>query len=368
MTTISATSTATATTTPHLRLSDHTGHQRGAVLLIAVGAVLALPLSPGGWCLALALGPAATPCVMAIVLGGLGAVHVGRRLSRITRDETLAPPVPRRAWFVALATLTAALMAALAAWPALATVLAPSLATLGAAVSPSPLALVDQAVAGGLFGLVASLGLLGAHLVVVDGAALESRLFAARDTLGAVERALAERAVVAHARLQRDLAGLAGDLAGGTGTAGADARRLQHTARAMTLEVLALAARSSGLATELAGVDREALTARVVELQAAAAATTDATARADFTRAARAAAELERHLHELAGAADRVRARLHLQVAALESTALALATRRASAVADRAQALAPLLERLDETSADLRAEASALAELSADPC
>jgi hypothetical protein len=103
----------------------------------------------------------------------------------------------------------------------------------------------------------------------------------------------------------------------------------------------------------------------VAELEAAAAATSDATAQADFGKAARSAAALLRHLGDLDAAADRVRARLALQVGALESTALALTTRRASAVADQALALAPLVERLDEAGAELRAEASALAELGA---
>ena len=50
----------------------------------------------------------------------------------------------------------------------------------------------------------------------------------------------------------------------------------------------------------------------------------------------------------LAGTATRVRARLELQVAMLEGTALAVAARQASAVVDQADALAPLADRLNE--------------------
>ena len=57
-------------------------------------------------------------------------------------------------------------------------------------------------------------------------------------------------------------------------------------------------------------------------LTAAAEASADEGARADLTRAARAVVALDERAQALSGAATRVRARLELQVAMLEETAL----------------------------------------------
>ncbi len=136
-------------------------------------------------------------------------------------------------------------------------------------------------------------------------------------------------------------------------------------AHALAGEVVALAARASSLRRELGGVDRTLLATRAQELGAAARGTRDAAAADDFARAARAAEELGAHVASLDAAADRVRARLALQVVTLETAAFAFVNHRASAVADDALALGPLCERLADASAALRAEAAALDELSA---
>jgi hypothetical protein len=60
-----------------------------------------------------------------------------------------------------------------------------------------------------------------------------------------------------------------------------------------------------------------------------------------------------------------VRARLELQVATLEGAALSVATRQAGAVADQAEALGPLADRLHDAGCDLHTEALALAEAGA---
>ena len=70
-------------------------------------------------------------------------------------------------------------------------------------------------------------------------------------------------------------------------------------------------------------------------------------------------------MQALAGAATRVRARLELQVAMLEGTALAVAARQASAAVDQADALAPLADRLHEVGSDLHEQTQALAEANA---
>ena len=66
----------------------------------------------------------------------------------------------------------------------------------------------------------------------------------------------------------------------------------------------------------------------------------------------------------LAGTALRIRARLELQVAMLEDTALAVAARQASAVVGEADALAPLADRLHDAGRDLHAQAQAIGEAS----
>ena len=73
---------------------------------------------------------------------------------------------------------------------------------------------------------------------------------------------------------------------------------------------------------------------------------------------------LDERTQALAGAAARVRARLELQVAMLEETALAVAARQATAAVDQADALAPLADRLHEAGCDLHDQAAALAEAS----
>ena len=128
--------------------------------------------------------------------------------------------------------------------------------------------------------------------------------------------------------------------------------------------MLALAVRCRKLRGELERIDVVAVRERAGALNAAAADAGDEAAREDFTRAARAVVALDERAQALSGAATRVRARLELQVAMLEETALAVAARQASEAVDQADALAPLADRLHEAGCDLHAQAEALAEAS----
>jgi hypothetical protein len=215
----------------------------------------------------------------------------------------------------------------------------------------------DALLVGLLAGLAASSALAIAHVERVADRPLARALVDARVMLGGPgveEGALADRAALAHDRI---VDGLGGD-------GGPDGRRLARLAEQVTREVLALAVRCRKLRGELERIDVGAVRARAGALAAAAEGTADEAARNDLTRAARAVVALDERAQALSGAATRVRARLELQVAMLEETALAVAARQASAAVDQADALAPLADRLHEAGCDLHDQAQALAEAS----
>ncbi len=227
----------------------------------------------------------------------------------------------------------------------------------GSSVSAWAVLAVGGALTGGLTGSVLALCYLTKHLSQTRTDTIASVWSVARETITGEERSLCERAVIAAGRLVDDLHLQQRQ----------DARELAGTTVVMAHEVIDLSRRSQALRRELEGIDRKLHADRIAELEAAAATATDSAACADFQRAAAAASSFGRHVAALEGAAERVRARLHLEVLALESAALALATRRASTVADAALALAPLHEELQRASDQLRAEAAALDELGTQP-
>jgi len=306
------------------RFRDHRGFQHDALVVIGaaggVGALAwALPLSGATWWMMTAVGP------LIAMLVGQGA-RDGRRRHLVT-------------------VVTSALGALLggATWHAFAD---------GGDVRAAG----DALLIGLLAGLAASSALVIAHLRRIVEQPLARALVEARATLGGgvEERALAERAAIAHDRI---VDGLGGD-------GGPDGRRLARLAEDVTREVLTLAVRCRKLRGELERLDVGAVRARAAALTTAASESGDEAARADLTRAARAVVALDERAQALSGAATRVRARLELQVAMLEETALAVAARQASAAVDQADALAPLADRLHEAGCDLHDQAQALAEAS----
>jgi hypothetical protein len=310
------------------RFRDHRGFQHDALVVIGaaggVGALAwALPLGGAAGWMMMAVGP-----LLAMLVGQGGAVVPARRRRHL------------------VTVLTSALGAVLAGatWRAF---------TGGGDVPAAG----DALLIGLLAGFAASSALLIAHVEHVAEPPLGRALEDARATLGGPrgeERALADRAAIAHDRI---VDGLGGDR-------GPDGRRLAQLAEQVTREVLALAVRCRKLRGELERVDVGAVRERAGELALAAEGTSDEAARADLTRAARAVVALDERAQALAGAATRVRARLELQVAMLEETALAVAARQASAAVDQADALAPLADRLHEAGCDLHDQAQALAEAS----
>jgi len=303
------------------RFRDHRRFQWDTMALIAVGSGIgtfawAWPLTGAGWWMATGVGP---------LLAGLAG-----------RSAHLPPR--RSLLLVAVAAVAGAALAG-TTWHGLA--------------SPTATLAVGEALLVGLLsGLAASLGLALVHIERVAARPLVGALSRARASLSGDELALAERAVAAHDRIASDLGG----------AADADGRRLAHMAEDVTLKVIGLATRCRSLRWELERIDVDAVRRRAETLADAAADTGDAGARADLTRAARAVIAIDDRVQVLAATATRVRARLELQVAMLEGTALAVAARQANAVVDQADALAPLADRLHEVGSDLHEQTQALAE------
>ena len=306
---------------------DHRSFQRDALGVVAAsGAIGALawawPCAGEMWWMATGL---------SVVLAGLA-----RRAAMARRAPSLAR---RRAglWAAGAALVGAALAAA--TWRALELDL--SSMTLSAAV-----------VVGLIGGTTACLALVGPHLERIAETALDAAVTQVRGSLSGDERALAERAVIAHGRIIE-----------GIGAAAAvEARRLARLAEEVTRQVLELATRCRSLRGELEAIDLPAIRGRADGLADAAERATDAAARADLTRAAGAVVALNERAQALAAAGARARARLELQVALLEGTALAIATRQASLIADGAETLGPLADQLHEAGTDLHTQTLALAE------
>jgi hypothetical protein len=126
------------------------------------------------------------------------------------------------------------------------------------------------------------------------------------------------------------------------------------------LKTLEVAAKSAGLGTVEASGDAEALAARMADLDQRIAAATDAEVKAQYT-AARAALEDQRRYREhIANGRERLVARMHNHIAALEKFQLA-ATGLVAARAAAAGATA--VAQLAELSSDVAASGEALAEL-----
>jgi hypothetical protein len=312
-------------------IRDHGAFQRAALVQLGLGGALGalaglVPVGDAQLLLAAVIGTAALTSVLAEARARGG--RVGPRL---------ALPVLGVLLGVGLAWRT---------WEAL-------------AVAPAGLAwsLAESATAGALFGLVAAVGLVPGHLArtrrdpVAEGLAAARAGFRA-DGGNGEEWALVQRAAAAHERTRAGLAAERSDAAA----------ELRAGASNLTLQVIELAGRCRELRLELGTVDLGELDGRGAALAAAAGATADQAAREDFNRAARTTTELRERLAALRAAHDRLRARLSLQVTILESTALAVSTRRASDIAQAAASLAPLSEKVREAGQDLEAQSLALAE------
>jgi hypothetical protein len=344
------------------QIRDHGAFQRGGLLLVAVGGAVGLLCG---------LAMVGLPDALLVAAVGASALalaltetHPGSIVEAVGSPRCARSRLGRRRLALAVAGVLTGLALAWLCWSGL------------AGAHAWQFTLLEGTAAGALFGLVAALGLLPAHLGSVRRdrvaeALAQADLRFAGEPPGAEEATLVRRAAEAHARIRRgldgpELAREAGSARRGGRTGGGEGEAarggLRSEADALTLQVIELAGRCRELRLELGSVDQAELDGRGAALARAAEATADPAAREDFARAARTTSELHDRLRARRAAQDRLRARLSLQVTILESTALALSARSASSTAQAASALAPLAERVREAGADLEAEALALAE------
>jgi hypothetical protein len=283
---------------------------------------------------------------VAAVVVGLVDLPAGRWAVAAVTALALATPIVRATALTVRRRALAALggLAALAGGVAAAEALAPGW------LAGAPL--LTDLLATPLVGVVAALGLVPLHLeVALDP--VGRALAAAGAALDPGERALGERAAAAEGRVREALA---------TDRL-PDARALRRLARALALGVIAHGRKVRLLSEAAAAVEPDQIVRRLAALAEQRRAAADPGAVQQYDTAMAVLREQQAHLAAIAGAADRLRAHLHGQVALLEGTALALAARRGAIAADAAAALGPLVDRLRDVSSHARAEAAALTAL-----
>jgi hypothetical protein len=301
---------------------DHPGFQRGAIAVVAFA---------GGGAVAAAVAGASAAVASAVTLGA-AALPLLLGLRRAAREGRM------------VASTIAGVAALGAAWLVWWT-------GGGAAETPAPFAAAGL---GLLAGLVASLGLAGSCLRITRDAIAEA-IDAARPDLDGASLALCDRA-----------AGAAAKISAATGAhAGPAEAEVDAVARRVVLEIVALSRRQRDLAREAETPSAAELDARIAEIDARLAGVSDEVAREGYVRARDAIEDQRRRLGTLRVTADRVMARLHAEVAALEGAALAIAARGGAATAEDAAALAPLADRLRGASGDVDVEAEAAREVAA---
>jgi hypothetical protein len=292
--------------------------------------------------------------------GGLGAALAGADAVLTAAATVGAATVPVglavfRAWREGrrAASTLGALAALGAAWPVWLKLAGE--AGLGAGETLEPFAAAGL---GLVVGLVLSMGLVGCFLRITRNPIAEA-IDLARPDLDPASLALCQRAAAAGAKLR-------GAVASATGP---EARRaaveVEDVARRVVLEIVALSRRQRAIAREADAPSAGELDARLADLDARLEAVTDEVARAGYAQARAAIEDQRRRLAGLRVTADRVLARLHTEVAALEGAALAIAARGGAATAADASALAPLADRLRGASGDLDLEAEAVREAAA---
>jgi hypothetical protein len=299
---------------------DHAGFQQGAMGAVALGGAGGLGATLAG----------ADAVLTAAATVGAAALPLGRAVFRAWRDG-------RRA-----ASTVGALAAVGAAWPVW-------LALAGGAQAvafggPEPFAAAGL---GLVAGLVVSLGLVGCFLRITRNPIAEA-IEVARPDLDTASLALCQRAAAAAAKLR-----------------GAEVAEVEEVARRVVLEIVALSRRQRAIAREADAPSAGELETRIADLDARLATVTDEVARESYLRARAAIEDQRRRLASLRVTADRVLARLHTEVAALEGAALAIAARGGAATAADASALTPLADRLRGASGDLDLEAEAVREAAA---
>jgi hypothetical protein len=308
---------------------DHEGFQRGTMAVVALGGAGALAATVAGADAGLTAAISLASAALPLMEGALRAPRAQR-------------------WPSAIGALLAVVAAALV-WRRLA-------GALASEEEPSSFALIAL---GLVSGPVAALGLVGRFLRLARDPVGEA-IDGARPELDRAGLSLCARAATAAAKIR---------VAATTAAGGAESRRAtadaEAIARRVALEIVALLRRQRAIARQAEAPSAGELAAHIGEVEAQLAAATDPLAREAYARARAALHDQGRRLETLRVSADRVLARLHTEVAALEATALAIAARGGAATAEDAAALAPLADRLRTASGDLDLEAEAVIELAA---
>ncbi len=181
-----------------------------------------------------------------------------------------------------------------------------------------------------------SVGTLASH-VTVHGNAVEARGTALEHQLSGEAQGLVSRAVALYRQCQKEAARL---------TAGPGKTELLGVLEKMAREVFTLAETHAGLEAQLRAVQQGDVDARVKELRAKAAATTDAVARRQLELAASSLGEELNHLDMLDRKRGRLLAQLHAQVALLERARVSLVGVQGGDVASKGAQAAQLARKL----------------------
>jgi hypothetical protein len=216
----------------------------------------------------------------------------------------------------------------------------------GAALLEAVPAPVVTGLAGGAFALVSAAALVARHLELVRDPIAEAYAAAARDLRGEM-RELVDRG---HALWSE---------AEGRLPVGDDNRRTLAEGVTRFFEVARTWKASEA---DAAAGDKEALAKRMEELDRRIASSVDAVSREQYQRARNALAEQARYLASIDTSRERVVARMHAYLAAMEQFRLA-AIRLASSSASRAAVdVAPLVATIEELGADIAACSDGLVE------
>jgi hypothetical protein len=331
-----------------LRFDDHASFHRAAAGMVGGSALLGLGLHP-----VMHLAP---------LVGGIFGIAAGA-----------AWAYGRPAWRIgAAAVATVPLVVMAPTWP----VLALGAATLGFGLAIGAIAGSRKALKGACLamfgGTVALLGMLVASKIFSAAATHAwsgwTRDVAASSAMGIVGvlamlprhlRASIDPVRAAHKKLPTNLDAEVRGLCDRSVAIWAGAKDKNELLRDGVLKTLEVAGKSAGVDTSYRTSDDD-LAKRAADLDARIAAATDDEVKTQYTSARAALEDQRKYRDKIRASRERMVARLHNHVAALEKFQLAASGLEASRVASEG---APAAKQLDELSAEVAASGEALAEV-----
>lgn len=215
-----------------------------------------------------------------------------------------------------------------------------------------------RATIGGLgFGIITAVGAATRYLSLRQDPARAAFQAAAPKLTGEL-RDLAERAHATHTRIEEVLESRSGERAEAT------ARQIRESSGALVIQICSIGTQWTEVEAEGARTSPESVAARLAALDAKLAATTDSIAREQYNLARGSLIEQQRYLGELATGRERVVARTHANLAALEKLRLAVVNLRSVDAQRLASGVQPLLDEIRNLSTefDIRSQATSEAE------